>query len=221
MGNISREVRNRTEIDNNIPGMDMEPDGNEYKNVRGEKVENDANIERLVQRNIQEQKREDKTTGSVERQSELLLPQIKEASLYLMELDKAKTQALKSKSWDGIMLANRTAIRELKWWIRRIGDNQPDSLINKTIICMLTTDASPQGQGATQIYENQIELIQHDCWSEKEAEMTSNAKEIKAIYYGLLRFEQVFKKIQDQYVLIRSDNTPAVYDFEKWIAKEF
>ncbi|KAA6400245.1 MAG: putative Transposon Ty3-I Gag-Pol polyprotein [Streblomastix strix] len=86
---------------------------------------------------------------------------------------------------------------------------------------MLTTDASPQGWGATLIYENQIELLQHDCWSEKEAEMVSNAKEIKAIYYGLLRFEQVFKKMRDQAILIRSDNTTAVYDIGKWKAKEF
>ncbi|KAA6367064.1 MAG: putative reverse transcriptase [Streblomastix strix] len=149
-----------------------------------------------------------------------LRPQIKEASLYLMELDKAKSLALKTESWDGITIVNRTVIRELKQWIRRIGDNQPESLINKTITCMLTTDTSPQGWGATLIYENQIELIQHDCWSEKEAEMTSNAKEIKAIYYGLLRFEQVFEKMQDQAILVRSDNTTAVYDIGKWKAKE-
>ncbi|KAA6403563.1 MAG: hypothetical protein EZS28_000899 [Streblomastix strix] len=43
-----------------------------------------------------------------------LRPQIKEASLYLMELDKAKTQALKTGSWDVIMTVNRTEIRELK-----------------------------------------------------------------------------------------------------------
>ncbi|KAA6365312.1 MAG: putative Transposon Ty3-G Gag-Pol polyprotein, partial [Streblomastix strix] len=101
-----------------------------------------------------------------------LRPQIKEASLYLLELDKAKTQAQKTSSWDGIMTVNKIVIKELKWWIRRIRDNLTQSLINKAITCMLTTDASPQGWGATLIYENQIELIQHDCWSEKEAEMT-------------------------------------------------
>ncbi|KAA6313211.1 MAG: hypothetical protein EZS28_055796, partial [Streblomastix strix] len=70
------------------------------------------------------------------------------------------------------------------------------------------------------IYENQIQLIQHDCLSEKEAEMTSNAKEIKAIYCGLLRIEQVFKKMQDQAILIRSDDTTSVYYIGKWKAKE-
>ncbi|KAA6363634.1 MAG: hypothetical protein EZS28_040838, partial [Streblomastix strix] len=85
---------------------------------------------------------------------------------------------------------------------------------------MLTTDASPQGWGATQIYVNQIELIQHDCWNKKKVEMISNVKEIKAIYYGILRFEQVFKKIQDQVILRHSDNTTAVYDIGKWKEKE-
>ncbi|KAA6400138.1 MAG: hypothetical protein EZS28_004338 [Streblomastix strix] len=148
-------------------------------------------------------------------------PHIKEASLYLMELDKAKTQALKTKSWFGIIIVNRTEIKELKWWTKKIRDNYPEFLVQKTVTCKLTTVASPQGWGATLIYENQIELIQHDCWSEKEAEMTSNAKEIKAIYYRQLRFERVFKKMQDQAVLIRSDNTTAVYNIGKWKAKEF
>ncbi|KAA6403687.1 MAG: putative Transposon Ty3-G Gag-Pol polyprotein [Streblomastix strix] len=44
-----------------------------------------------------------------------LRPRIKEASLYLMELDKANTQALKTKTWDEIMIVNRTLNKELKW----------------------------------------------------------------------------------------------------------
>ncbi|KAA6366436.1 MAG: hypothetical protein EZS28_038036 [Streblomastix strix] len=75
-----------------------------------------------------------------------LRPQIKEAFPYLVELDKEKTQALKTKSWDEIMIVKRVVIRELKWWVRRIGDNQLESLINKIITCILTTDASPQSQ---------------------------------------------------------------------------
>ncbi|KAA6364939.1 MAG: hypothetical protein EZS28_039532, partial [Streblomastix strix] len=74
MDNINREVRNRTEIDNNILWMDIEPQANEYKNVKGTKVENDSSIKGLVQRNIQEQKREYKIINSVDRQAEL--PQI-------------------------------------------------------------------------------------------------------------------------------------------------
>ncbi|KAA6371529.1 MAG: hypothetical protein EZS28_032942, partial [Streblomastix strix] len=65
--------------------------------------------------------------------------QIKEASSYLVELDKPKIQVLKTKSRDEMMIVNKGVIRELKWWIRRIGDNQPKLLINKTITSMLTT----------------------------------------------------------------------------------
>ncbi|KAA6330399.1 MAG: hypothetical protein EZS28_053507, partial [Streblomastix strix] len=119
------------------------------------------------------------------------------------------------------MIVNRGVIRELKRWIRKIGNIQPESLISRTIICMLKTDAFSQSWGATRIYKNQIELTQHDCWSEKEAEIKSKAKEIKAIYYGLLRFEQIFKKMQDQPILTRSENTTIVYDIGKWKAKEF
>ncbi|KAA6366875.1 MAG: hypothetical protein EZS28_037596, partial [Streblomastix strix] len=46
-----------------------------------------------------------------------LRSQIKEASLYLSELDKSKIQALKTKSKDEIMIVNRVVIRELKWRI--------------------------------------------------------------------------------------------------------
>ncbi|KAA6397682.1 MAG: putative Transposon Ty3-G Gag-Pol polyprotein [Streblomastix strix] len=63
----------------------------------------------------------------------LLRPQIQEASLYLMELDKAKMQALKTGSQDGIIIVNRVVIKELKWWIRRIQDHKPESMINKII----------------------------------------------------------------------------------------
>ncbi|KAA6392773.1 MAG: putative Transposon Ty3-I Gag-Pol polyprotein [Streblomastix strix] len=149
-----------------------------------------------------------------------LIYQIKEASLYLTEFDKARTQALKSELWDGIMVVNKVVFKELKWWIRRTRDYQPESLIHKMITGMLTTDASQQGLGATLIYENRKELIQHDCWSRKEVKMTNNAKELKVIYYGLLRFEHIFKKMQDQAILIRSDSTTAVYDIGKWKAKE-
>ncbi|KAA6380252.1 MAG: hypothetical protein EZS28_024222 [Streblomastix strix] len=51
--------------------MDMYSEGNEYKNVRGKKIENDTSIERLVQRNIQEQKREVKITSRADTQIKL------------------------------------------------------------------------------------------------------------------------------------------------------
>jgi hypothetical protein len=37
-------MRDRTEIDNNVPGMDMEFERNEYKNVGREKVKDDISV---------------------------------------------------------------------------------------------------------------------------------------------------------------------------------
>ncbi|KAA6378403.1 MAG: hypothetical protein EZS28_026069 [Streblomastix strix] len=85
---------------------------------------------------------------------------------------------------------------------------------------MLTIDAFSQGWRTTVKYENQVELIQHNFCRVKEIELTSNNKEIKAIYYGILRFESVLKKMQDQAVLIRSDNIIIVQNIRKWKAKE-
>ncbi|KAA6361852.1 MAG: hypothetical protein EZS28_042621 [Streblomastix strix] len=158
--------------------MDMEPEGDEHKNVGREEIKDDISVKRLVQHNIQEQECEDKTTSSINRQIEF-----------------SETPDKKS-----VSVSNRT--RQSK------NTSVKDKFMRRN------------NERATLIYENQIELIQRDCWSEKESEMTSDAKEIKAIYYGLLRFEQVLKKIQDQAVFIRSDNTTAVYDIGKWKAKE-
>ncbi|KAA6390570.1 MAG: hypothetical protein EZS28_013902 [Streblomastix strix] len=71
MDNINRQMRNRTEINNNITGMDMELERDEYKNVRREKVKDDLGIERLVQYNIQEQERKDKIISSIDWQIQL------------------------------------------------------------------------------------------------------------------------------------------------------
>ncbi|KAA6339083.1 MAG: hypothetical protein EZS28_052642, partial [Streblomastix strix] len=93
----------------------MEPERNEYKDVRGKKVENDTNIEGLVQCNIYEQKRKDKITNGADRMTELPQTPDKRSVSVLMELDKAKTQEQKTGSWNGIMIVNRTVISELKW----------------------------------------------------------------------------------------------------------
>ncbi|KAA6363496.1 MAG: hypothetical protein EZS28_040978 [Streblomastix strix] len=64
-------MQDRTEIDNNISGMDMEFERNEYKDVGRERVKHDISIKGLVQHKIQEQEREDKKISSADRQIEL------------------------------------------------------------------------------------------------------------------------------------------------------
>ncbi|KAA6403171.1 MAG: hypothetical protein EZS28_001297 [Streblomastix strix] len=71
MDNFNSQMRDRTEIDNNIPGMDMEFERNEYKNVGREKVKDDTGFEGLMQHNTKEQECEDKIICSTNRQIEL------------------------------------------------------------------------------------------------------------------------------------------------------
>ncbi|KAA6399181.1 MAG: hypothetical protein EZS28_005288 [Streblomastix strix] len=64
-------MQDRTEIDNNVPGMDMEFQRNECKNVGRVKFKDDISIKGLVQHNIQEQEREHMTASSADRQIKL------------------------------------------------------------------------------------------------------------------------------------------------------
>ncbi|KAA6388649.1 MAG: hypothetical protein EZS28_015821 [Streblomastix strix] len=133
-------MRNRTEIDNNIPGMDIESEGDEYKNVARKKAKNVISIVGLVQRNIQEQKREDKINSSADRQTEF--PETSDkGSVYVS---------------NGIRKSENTSVEDtIMGWIndsKQIGKQgvevvnkenmgqTPESLINRTITCMLPTD---------------------------------------------------------------------------------
>ncbi|KAA6381490.1 MAG: hypothetical protein EZS28_022980 [Streblomastix strix] len=220
MDNFNRQMRGRTEIDNNISGMDMEFERNEYKNVGREKIKDDISIKRLVQHNIQEQEREDKITSSADRQIELSETSDKRSVSVSNRIRQSENTSVK----DRIMGWNNDSKQSSNQGIEMVDKEnrvQPTRIVDQQNNNMHVDDRRISiGWEATLVYENQIELIQHDCWNKKEVEMTSNAKEIKAIYYGLLRFEQVFKKMHDQAILIRSDNTTAVYDIKKWKAKE-
>ncbi|KAA6389602.1 MAG: hypothetical protein EZS28_014871 [Streblomastix strix] len=70
MDNFNRQMRNRTEISNNISGMDMESEGDEYKNVGREKNKDDISVKGFAQRKTQQQLREDNITSSADRQIE-------------------------------------------------------------------------------------------------------------------------------------------------------
>ncbi|KAA6369119.1 MAG: hypothetical protein EZS28_035354 [Streblomastix strix] len=189
-------MRNRTEIDNNILGMDMESEGNEYKNVRGEKVKDDISIEGLVQRNTQEQMREDKITISTDRQIEL-----------------SETSDKRSISVsNGIRQSDDISIEDK---IKGL-DNESEQSSNQRTEMM---DKMNRGQLIRVIdYQNNNKHVNKKRIS---IGLGSNTDIRQSKTIDTIRlFVQVFKKLQDQEVLIRSDNTTAIYDIEKWKAKE-
>ncbi|KAA6379317.1 MAG: hypothetical protein EZS28_025155 [Streblomastix strix] len=115
MDNFNRQMRNRTEIDNNIPGIDMETERNEFKNVGRKKVKDDIGIEGLVQHNIQEQKRENKIASSADRQTELPETPDKRSVFVSNRIGQSENTSVEDGLWDGITVVNRVVIKELKW----------------------------------------------------------------------------------------------------------
>ncbi|KAA6378068.1 MAG: hypothetical protein EZS28_026404 [Streblomastix strix] len=71
MRNIYGEMRTRTQMNSTISEIDKELEINEYQKVGRQKVEDNFDSYRLMNGDIQKQKREDKTTNSADRQIEL------------------------------------------------------------------------------------------------------------------------------------------------------
>ncbi|KAA6379023.1 MAG: hypothetical protein EZS28_025452, partial [Streblomastix strix] len=208
------------EIMRTLKQMNIESEGNQYKNVGGKKVENDASIEILVQHNIKELKRENKIASSADRQTELPETPDKRSVSISNRIRQSENTSVE----DRIMGWNNDSKQDSNQRIEMVDKEnrgKPTIITDQQNNSMQANNRLiSTGLGSNTDLRKQIDLILHDCWNKKEVEMTSNAKEIKATYYGLLRFEQVFKKMQDQAILIRSDNTTAVYDIGKWKAKE-
>ncbi|KAA6311862.1 MAG: hypothetical protein EZS28_056039, partial [Streblomastix strix] len=66
----------------------------------------------------------------------------REASLYLMLIDSAKTRAVKTQGWTGMMVSQLEALKELYWWIKKncreqeIIDIRPNSTSNSSNRCL-------------------------------------------------------------------------------------
>ncbi|KAA6380927.1 MAG: hypothetical protein EZS28_023548 [Streblomastix strix] len=76
--------------------------------------------------------RKDKIVSCTDGLTELSQTPNEEDSLCPKYIYNGIAKALKTKSQYESMIQNKEVIRELKWWIRRIEDNQPESLIHKT-----------------------------------------------------------------------------------------
>ncbi|KAA6391781.1 MAG: hypothetical protein EZS28_012698 [Streblomastix strix] len=130
MDNFNRQMRDRTEIDNNISGMDIEFEKNEYKNVGREKVKDDISIKRLVQHSIQEQKREDKITSSADRQIELPETSDKGSISISNRIRQSENASVK----DGIMGLNNNTKQSSNQGIEMVDKEnrgQPTRIINQ------------------------------------------------------------------------------------------
>ncbi|KAA6371932.1 MAG: putative reverse transcriptase [Streblomastix strix] len=144
--------------------------------------------------------------------------QFQEASLFLNTMDHQKAQAARLRGWNTTMIMNKMAIPDINWWIVKLKANTPAQLIQIPPQMTMTTDAAPSGWGSTLEKEQEMIATAHGTWNRRQAKLTSNNREIKAITQGLRSFAKTLKNFPIESLAIRSDNSTAVFDIRKWRA---
>ncbi|KAA6308883.1 MAG: hypothetical protein EZS28_056608, partial [Streblomastix strix] len=102
-----------------------------------------------------------KETAALIGRLNFLRTQFREASLYLMLIDSAKTRAVKTQGWTGMMVSPLEALKELYWWIKKIAENKKQQIQDPIPQATVVTDASPQGWGATLELDSGEVLVAH------------------------------------------------------------
>ncbi|KAA6401377.1 MAG: hypothetical protein EZS28_003100, partial [Streblomastix strix] len=75
---------------------------------------------------------------------------------------------------------------------------------------VMASYASPKDKGVTLELQTRDTLVQHGEWNKEQKKWTSNKKEMEAIYLGLFRYGQIFRELQIEAILIKSDNSTTV-----------
>ena len=130
--------------------------------------------------------------------------------LHYRDLDSFKVRCLAKckQNWNRKIRLNDTCIQELRWWKNNIfSDKMKKSLYKPSITAELVCDASGYGFGSVALGQKSQGLF-----SEEEKKFSINTKELLAIYYGLATHLSILK---NQSILIRTDNTCALYTVKK------
>ncbi|KAA6359614.1 MAG: hypothetical protein EZS28_044859 [Streblomastix strix] len=144
--------------------------------------------------------------------------QFQEASLFLNTMDHLKTQAARLRGWKATMTMIKTAILDINQWIANLRANIPAELIQIPQQMTMTTDAAPSRWVSTIEKELEMIVMAQGTWNKRQAKLTSNNREIKAITQGLRSFAKTLKNSRVQSLAIRSDNSTAIFDIRKWRA---
>jgi hypothetical protein len=141
--------------------------------------------------------------------------QYPQASLFLGKLNRLKTATVNEKGWNSsVCLAGEGLEGEVNWWYRTIHANTPTPLTLRPPEATLTTDAALHGWGATlEVYRPRTLIPMHGVWDHRPR--TSNNREMTAVLRALRQMTRLEATKTISSVLIRSDNTTAVYDVNR------
>jgi ribonuclease HI len=143
-----------------------------------------------------------------------LREQFPTAALYTNRLNAAKSRAVRRGGWCGRVRLTPQLSGELKWWLRTIAHNTPRRWTMEHPTATITTDASHSGWGAVIETSDREAIYEWGSWPTQGAPTTSNARELMAILLGLKAATHLIDN--GSAVLIRSDNTAAVFSVRKW-----
>ncbi|KAA6359617.1 MAG: hypothetical protein EZS28_044855, partial [Streblomastix strix] len=101
------------------------------------------------------------------------------------------------------------------WWIEKIAENKKQQIQDQVPLVTVVTDALPQGWGATLELDSGEVLVAHGAWLSYQIHWTSNRKELQAIHLEIIAFVRICKELQITNLLIRSDNSIAVFDLRR------
>ena len=106
--------------------------------------------------------------------------------------------------WDSIIFLDEDAMEELQWWHENIRTWKASPVSQPVPTMVLMTDASKTGWGAT------LEGIAatHGFFPQDIQVRSSNYRELYAVFLAISSLQQ---KIQDQHILLRTDNITAMY----------
>ncbi|KAA6386936.1 MAG: putative Transposon Ty3-I Gag-Pol polyprotein [Streblomastix strix] len=156
-----------------------------------------------------------KETAALIGRLNFLRTQFRESSLQLMLIDSAKTRAVKTQGWTGMMISLLEALKELYWWIRKTAENKKQQIQDLIPQATVLPYVSPKGWRATPELDSGEVLVAHGEWLSYQIHWTSNGKELHAIHLGIIAFARVCKELQITNLLIRSDNSTAVFDLRR------
>ncbi|KAA6354428.1 MAG: hypothetical protein EZS28_050045, partial [Streblomastix strix] len=69
-----------------------------------------------------------KETAALIGRLNFLRTQFRKSSFHLMLIDSAKTRAVKTQGWTGMMVSPLEALKELYWWIKKIAENKKQQI---------------------------------------------------------------------------------------------
>ncbi|KAA6393694.1 MAG: hypothetical protein EZS28_010778 [Streblomastix strix] len=133
---------------------------------------------------------------------------------------RVQTRVLKNKDWKENIILPKEILQELYWWQGVIVKNQEMTPEVRILEAVMVSEAFPKGCGVTLELQTGDNLVRHGEWNKKQRLWTSNKKEIEAIYFGQIRYGQIFKDLLIISILIKIDSSISVQDIAKQIFGE-